>query len=203
MTPIFGVARTSAFAVALSVIVSHAQPVAAGGVGCAELAIHPELCLAFVEAAHARALADVLDAVRRQIGAQAADGSRRREPADVEARRAALATSQTAWLAYRDAQCRAKGGDASALHACRSALAKERLDEMNDPDLPRPGVVDASWSKNRISADPWYTSSTQIMGIGIGGNGWFPPMRTLADRTALAGPPETAKDWAFKKWGPS
>lgn len=159
---------------------------------CARNALPPDLCRAWQSAVQAESLSRTLRQLDARTEALAASGRIAQEKAADQ--RARLAASEAAWEIFRDRQCALAGAHPAGTDACRQAMAEARLAELQDPDAPEAGAEDKSWSERRVRQSPFHTDAWVMLRLG------GPPMRTVADRVALATGPRQAQDWSFRKW---
>lgn len=158
---------------------------------CEKNGLLPERCLAWRSAAEAASFSLTLGQLDAHIAALAKAG--RISQAKADARRQTLATSQAAWQTFRDRQCALPGAHPDGAEACRSQMAEARLAELQDPDVPEAGLEDKSWSERRVLQSPFYRGAWITLRLRA------PPMRTVADRVALATGPRETQDWSFRK----
>lgn len=159
--------------------------------GCGRNAIPADRCAAWQSAARTTALSRAIEQLDGNAAALAKDG--RISPEKAEAQRASLAASQAAWETFAERHCALPGAHPEGPEACRNQMIRERLAELQDPDLPEPGSEDKSWSKRRLRQSPSYTQA--FVTLTLDG----PPMRTLADRAALAKGPHETREWENRK----
>lgn len=159
---------------------------------CARNALPPGLCQAWQIAVQTESLSQTLRLLDGGIEARAAAGGIAQEKAADQ--RARLAASQAAWETFRDRQCAVAGAHPDGTEACRQSMAEERLAELQNPDIAEAGAEGESWSERRVRQSPFHTDAWVMLRLG------GPPMRTIADRVALATGPRQAQDWSFRKW---
>lgn len=183
----------SRFATGLFVVlVSMAAPALAQETSdCEKHALAPERCEAWRSAAQAEALSLTLRQLDAHIADLAATG--RIGQGKAEAQRSRLAASQAAWETFSARHCALAGAHSAGPEACRQAMVEARLDELLDPDIAEAGLADKSWSERRVQQSAFQRDAWVMLRLGV------PPMRTVADRVALATGPRKVQDWIFRK----
>lgn len=159
---------------------------------CARNALPPDLCRAWQNAVQAEALSRTIRQLDAQTETLAAAGRISQEKAADQ--RARLAASQAAWENFRNRQCALADTHTAGADACRQAMTEARLAELQDPDAPAADAKDDGWSERRVRQSPFHTDAWVMLRLG------GPPMRTVADRVALAAGPRQVQDWNFRKW---
>lgn len=158
---------------------------------CAKHGLAQDACQAWRSAIRAEALSLILQQLDAHIGRLVSSGEIAEEKGAQQ--KARLAASQSAWETYRDLQCALPGAHAEGADACRQAMTEARLDELQDPDVAEPGQEDKSWSERRVLESPFHRNAWIMLRLGM------QPMRTIADRVALATGPRETRDWSFRK----
>jgi hypothetical protein len=158
---------------------------------CEKHALAPERCGAWRSAAQAEALALTLRQLDAHIADLAATGRIAQEKA--AAQRARLAASQAAWETFSERHCALAGVNPAGPEACRQTMVEARLDELLDPDVAEASLADKSWSERRVLQSAFQRDAWVMLRLGV------PPMRTVADRVALATGPRKVQDWSFRK----
>lgn len=158
---------------------------------CERNALAADRCAAWQSAVQATSLSQTLGQIDSHLAALARKGTI--PPEKAEAQRAKLAASQAAWQTFIERHCALPAAHPQGPDACRRQMAEARLAELQDPDLPEKGSEDKSWSQRRLLQSPFHTEAWVMLRIA------GPPMRTVADRVALATGPRETQDWAFRK----
>lgn len=158
---------------------------------CARHGLVQDVCQAWRAAIRTEALSLTL----RQLGTHIDRLVSRGEIAEEKGaqQKARLAASQSAWEIYRERQCALPGAHSVGIDACRQTMTEARVDELQDPDVAIPGQENKSWSERRVLESPFHRSAWIMLRLGA------QPMRTVADRVALASGPKETRDWGFRK----
>ncbi|WEZ85653.1 DUF1311 domain-containing protein (plasmid) [Rhizobium sp. 32-5/1] len=158
---------------------------------CERNALGTERCANWQAAVQAVSLQQTVERLDSHIAELAKAG--RIAPEDAEAQRRKLVASQAAWEIYRDRQCALVGAHPEGPAACLRILTEARVLELQDPDIPEQSFKHRSWSERRLLQGQFQPQ--ELVMLRLAG----PPLRTVADRVALAKGPRQTQDWNFRK----